>query len=69
LASVHTSHFRDEDTQHLDKGNIEHTIVAIPNRYLIDSQLKDTIASKVTVILADIQEHPDDIPLTALDVL
>jgi hypothetical protein len=44
-------------------------MVAIPNTYRIDSQLKDKIASNLIVLLADIREHPDDIALPALEVL
>jgi hypothetical protein len=56
-------------TQNPDEGDIEHAMVAIPNAYRIDSELKDKIASNLTVLLADIQEHPDDIALPALAVL
>jgi hypothetical protein len=56
-------------TQNPDEGDIEHTMVAIPNTYRIDSQLKDKIASNLTVLLADIRESPDDITLPALEVL
>jgi hypothetical protein len=56
-------------TQNPDEGDIEHAMVAIPNAFRIDSELKDKIASNLTVLLADIQEHPDDIALPALAVL
>jgi hypothetical protein len=56
-------------TQNPDEGDIEHAMVAILNTYRIDSQLKDKIASNLTVLLADIREHPDDIALPALEVL
>jgi hypothetical protein len=56
-------------TQNPDEGDIEHAMVAIPNTYRIDSQLNDKIASNLTVLLADIREHPDDIALPALEVL
>jgi hypothetical protein len=41
-------------TQNPDKGDFEHAMVAIPNTYWIDLQLKDKIASNLTVLLADI---------------
>jgi hypothetical protein len=56
-------------TQSPDEGDIEHVMVAIPNTYQIDSDLKDKIASNLTVLLADIREHPDDIALPTLEVL
>jgi hypothetical protein len=56
-------------TQNPDEGDIEHAMVAIPNTYRIDSQLKDKIASNLTVLLADIRDHLDDIALPALEVL
>jgi hypothetical protein len=56
-------------TQNPDEGDIEHAMVAIPNTYWIDSQLKDKIASNLTVLLADIREHPDDFVLLALEFL
>jgi hypothetical protein len=41
-------------THNPDEGDIEHDMVAIPNTYRIDSQLKDKIASNLIVLLADI---------------
>jgi hypothetical protein len=41
--------------QNPDEGDIEHAMVAIPNMYRIHSQLKDKIASNLTVLLADIR--------------
>jgi hypothetical protein len=56
-------------TQNLDKGDIEHAMVAIPHTYRIDSLLKDKIPSNLTVLLAHIREHPDDIALPAFEDL
>jgi hypothetical protein len=56
-------------TQNSDEGDIQHTIVAIPNTDWIDSQLKNMITSNLTVLLADIREHLDDIALPVLEVL
>jgi hypothetical protein len=56
-------------TQNPDEGDIEYAMVVIPNTYWINSQLKDKIASNLTVLLADIREHPDEIALPALEVL
>jgi hypothetical protein len=56
-------------TQNPDEGDFEQAMVAIPNTYTIDSQLKDKIGSNLTVLLADIREHPDDIALPVLEVL
>jgi hypothetical protein len=56
-------------TQNPDEGDIEHAMAAIPNTYRIDSDLKDKITSNLTVLVADIREHPDDIALPALEVL
>jgi hypothetical protein len=41
-------------TQNPDEGDIEHVMVTILNMYRIDSQLKDKIASNLTVLLVDI---------------
>jgi hypothetical protein len=56
-------------THNPDEGDIEHAMVAIPNTYRIDSQLKDKIAPNLIVLLADIRELPVDIALPALEVL
>jgi hypothetical protein len=52
-----------------DEEDIKHAMVAIPNMYQIHSQLKGKIASNLIVLLANLQEYPDDIDLPVLDIL
>jgi hypothetical protein len=40
-----------------DEEDIVHVMVAISNTYRLDSQIKDKIASNLTLLLADIREH------------
>jgi hypothetical protein len=48
-------------TQNPDEVDIEHAVIVIPYTYRIDSLLKDKITSNLIVLLANKQEHLDDI--------